>query len=75
MKGRQGEGFWKDVQTVLENTPVVGHGIAAGYAVSGDSKRAADIVITATRSTAALAAGAACGPGAVACAIGAGAAG
>ena len=39
------------------------------------TKRAENIAICATRSTAALAAGAACGPGALACAIGAAAAG
>ena len=35
MKGRQGRGFWNNVQTVLENVPVVGHRIDAGYAISG----------------------------------------
>ena len=57
-------------QSIAENTPVVGHVVAAGYAIAGDTDKAEQVALGATKSTviaAAAAAGAACGPAAAAC--------
>ena len=55
---------------VAEGTPVIGHVTAGVYAATGDLEKAEDVALGATKSTviaAAGIAGAACGPGAVAC--------
>ena len=55
---------------VGEGTPVIGHVTAGVYAATGDLEKAEDVALGATKSTviaAAGIAGAACGPGAVAC--------
>ena len=57
---------------MAESVPIVGHAMAAGYAIAGDKEKAEQVALGATKSTVVLAAGAACGPGAPACAAAAG---
>lgn len=64
------EEFGKAQFDLAKSLPVVGHGIAAGYAIGGDTEEAENIALGATKSTliaVAGAAGAVCGPAAVAC--------
>ena len=56
--------------SIGKGIPIVGHGIAAGYAIAGDLKEAEKVALGATKTTvvaAASAAGLLCGPGAPAC--------
>ena len=60
------EEFVKDIKIA----PIIGHGFSAGYAIAGDTEKAEEIAIKATKSTVVAAAGIAgamCGPGAPAC--------
>lgn len=64
------EGFLNDRVEIAESLPVLGHAIAAGYAIAGDSDEAEEIALGATKSTVVAlggAAGIACGPAAPAC--------
>eukprot|EP00092_Neocalanus_flemingeri_P038975 GFUD01042429.1.p1 GENE.GFUD01042429.1~~GFUD01042429.1.p1 ORF type:complete len:510 (+),score=178.90 GFUD01042429.1:68-1597(+) len=65
------EEFGKEAVNTLEVLPLIGHGMAAGYAIAGDLEKAEDVAIGATKST--VVAGSvvvslACGPGAPVCA-------
>ena len=56
---------------ILEGLPLVGHGMAAGYAIAGDLDKAENVALGATKSTVvagSVAASLACGPGAPVCA-------
>merc|ERR1712106_334426 len=64
------EEFGEETVKTLEVLPLIGHGMAAGYAISGDLEKAESVAIGATKST--VVAGSvvvslACGPGAPVC--------
>lgn len=66
------EEFGKTSLNLLESFPVVGHAMSAGYAIAGDAEKAAQVALSATKSTVVVAAGIGCGPAAPACAAAAG---
>ena len=55
---------------MAESTPVVGHVVSAGHAIAGNTDKAREVALGATKSTVVAVAGVAgsvCGPGAPAC--------
>lgn len=64
------EEFGKELVSVGESFPVVGHAMSAGYAIAGDTKKAEQVALGATKSTVVTLgaiAGVACAAGAPAC--------
>jgi len=64
------EEFGAETVNTLEVLPVIGHGMAAGYAISGDLEKAENVALGATKSTVvagSVAVSLVCGPGAPVC--------
>ena len=58
------------MERFAESAPVVGHLVAAGHAIAGDTQKAEEVALASTKSTVvtlSAVAGLACGPGAPAC--------